>query len=127
MIYELTENGVTRLADGASIPNANGNRDWREFQEWLSEGGVPRPMKPSSFHAWDEATEVWVEDTVASQAATNASDIDKLEKVDRAVLRLLMSLITKLIDNGTIAGTDFSATERDLYQRVKALKGTIYG
>jgi hypothetical protein len=60
MTYELTEGGVTRLTDGASIPNAEGNRDWREFQEWLAEGNEARPVKPSDSYDWDEFGIEWV-------------------------------------------------------------------
>ena len=37
-------NGVTREEDGASIPNAPGNRDWREYVVWRDAGGVPDPQ-----------------------------------------------------------------------------------
>ena len=41
--YKLQEHGVKRMRDGASIPNSN-NRDWKEYQEWLSiEGNIPEP------------------------------------------------------------------------------------
>ena len=41
--YKLLENGVQR-SDGASIPDCDGNRDWRAYQEWLAEGNTPEPM-----------------------------------------------------------------------------------
>ena len=34
---------VKRLADGAYIPFADGNRDYEEYKQWLSEGNVPEP------------------------------------------------------------------------------------
>lgn len=46
-MYKLSENGVIRIADGASIPADPGNRDWREYEEWLSTGNVPEPADPS--------------------------------------------------------------------------------
>lgn len=36
--------GVIRNSDGASIPNAPGNRDWREYIEWIENGGIPDPQ-----------------------------------------------------------------------------------
>ena len=46
-MYKLSENGVTLTReDGSvlSIPNAEGNRHWREYQEWLAEGNTPEPQ-----------------------------------------------------------------------------------
>lgn len=42
-MYKLKQNSVTRLADGASIPLANGNRDYEEYKQWLVEGNTPEP------------------------------------------------------------------------------------
>lgn len=44
--YKLTDSGVLRLTDGAHIPNDPGNRDWREYQDWLAEGNMPNPADP---------------------------------------------------------------------------------
>lgn len=44
--YELSDGGVTRRADGAGVPNADGNRDWREYKQWLTDGNTPDPMPP---------------------------------------------------------------------------------
>ncbi len=43
-MYKLAEGGVIRLKDMAFIPDDPGNKDWREFQEWLSEGNQPEPQ-----------------------------------------------------------------------------------
>jgi len=40
--YKLMASGVRR-SDGASIPNAADNRDWKMYQEWLAEGNTPEP------------------------------------------------------------------------------------
>lgn len=40
-MYKLNQNSVTRLADGASIPLADGNRDYEEYKQWISEGNIP--------------------------------------------------------------------------------------
>ena len=39
--YTLSESGVTRASDRASIPKSDDNRDWRAYQEWLAEGNTP--------------------------------------------------------------------------------------
>jgi len=44
--YILSESGVIRTSDNASIPNADGNRDWQAYQEWLADGNTPAPYVP---------------------------------------------------------------------------------
>mgnify|MGYP003593128987 CR=1 FL=1 len=34
---------VKRLADGAYIPFADGNKDYEEYKQWLAQGNVPEP------------------------------------------------------------------------------------
>lgn len=40
-MYKLTENGVLRIADQTVIPNNVENRDWQDYQTWLSNGNEP--------------------------------------------------------------------------------------
>jgi hypothetical protein len=42
-----TPAGVIRLADGACIPPAPGNRDWDEYTAWVADGGEPLPAEPA--------------------------------------------------------------------------------
>ena len=42
--YRLVPGGVIRVADNASIPNDPDNRDWRGYDEWVAQGGVPDPV-----------------------------------------------------------------------------------
>ena len=35
---------VQRLVDGACIPFADGNIDYEEYKQWLSEGNTPEPL-----------------------------------------------------------------------------------
>ena len=42
--YILSESGVIRTRDNASIPNDDRNRDWRLYQEWLADGNTPDPI-----------------------------------------------------------------------------------
>lgn len=46
MAYQLTFNGVIRLADRAFIPESLNNRDWRRYLAWIAEGNVPTPADP---------------------------------------------------------------------------------
>src|SRR5437867_1870425 len=39
--YQLTSEGARRASDGAFIPEAEGNRDWRAYQAWLALGNMP--------------------------------------------------------------------------------------
>lgn len=43
-MYKLIgTNSVKRLADGACIPFADGNRDYEEYKQWLEDGNTPEP------------------------------------------------------------------------------------
>jgi hypothetical protein len=42
--YQLTDSDIViRVADGAAIPNDPANRDRAEYEQWLTDGGVPDP------------------------------------------------------------------------------------
>ena len=62
-MYQLTTGDtILRLADNAFIPAAPGNRDYREYLDWLSEGNTPLPAPapappaPDYIAFWDALT-----------------------------------------------------------------------
>jgi hypothetical protein len=42
-MYKIKGVGVTRISDGAYIPNDPSNSDWKAYQVWLSKGNTPAP------------------------------------------------------------------------------------
>jgi len=59
-MYQLTTStSIKRLSDGAFIPPDPGNRDYREYLDWLAAGNTPEPAPappppPPSYAAfWD--------------------------------------------------------------------------
>ena len=118
--YELTESGVKDLETGASIPNASGNRHWREYQDWLAEdvANIPRPICPP-YCSWVDGA--WVEDTVAKQAAIDAAEIRLLEL---GAGELFFRLCKVLIDGGLIDPQAANMAEiKAAYLDYKVLKG----
>jgi hypothetical protein len=46
-MYQLTSGDtILRLSDNAYIPQAPGNRDYREYLDWLADGNTPEPAPP---------------------------------------------------------------------------------
>jgi len=64
MSYQLKSEGVTRLADGANVPEDTRNADWREYLKWVAEGNVALPalelveLDKSELSSHDKAIEV---------------------------------------------------------------------
>ena len=58
-MYQLTPSDtILRLSDNAYIPQAPGNRDYREYLDWLAEGNTPAPYvapppSPDYLAFWD--------------------------------------------------------------------------
>ena len=44
-MYQLTQQAIHRLSDGAWIPMDPANRDYQEYLRWLDEGNQPLPAE----------------------------------------------------------------------------------
>jgi hypothetical protein len=78
MTYQLTTGtSIKRLSDGATIPNDPGNRDYREYLDWLDAGNTPEPAPappppPPSYTAfWDALVASTVYGSIRTQSMAN--------------------------------------------------------
>lgn len=115
----VSEVSISPLYNGniAEVMNANIG------DAYANNALLPKP-KNHKHHIFDGVQ--WVEDIAAKASADNADEINKLEKVDKATLRLLISLIDKLLTTSVIQESAFTTEEVNLYNRVKSLKGQIW-
>ncbi|MDH5510308.1 MAG: hypothetical protein OEZ32_08135 [Nitrospinota bacterium] len=72
-MYQITNNGVIRISDGASIPNAPGNKDWREYEQWVAEGGTPRPAPPPELRVPVWGGTQWTEGEDSAESVARAA------------------------------------------------------
>jgi hypothetical protein len=78
MTYQLTSGEtILRLSDGAHIPQDPGNRDYREYLDWLEEGNTPLPAPPPPppapdyFTFWDALTTSTIYTAIRTQSFTS--------------------------------------------------------
>ena len=75
--YTLTESGVTRASDRASIPEDDDNRDWRAYLAWCAEGNTPDPIPTPVIDpavAERKASEKSARDKIATTSALTADE-----------------------------------------------------
>ena len=75
--YTLSEFGVIRASDRASIPNDDRNRDWRAYQEWLAAGNTADPIPVPVIDpavADRKASEKSARDKIATTALLTANE-----------------------------------------------------
>jgi hypothetical protein len=78
MTYQLTTStSIIRLSDNAFIPAAPGNRDYREYLEWLEAGNTPEPAPappapgPDYIAFWDALTASTIYASLREQSFTS--------------------------------------------------------
>lgn len=105
---------VKRLADGAYIPFADGNRDYEEYKQWLVEGNTPEPEFTEEELAKHEQAILKAEKEEALRTltvtTTNGNTFDGNETARNNILSAITSAefigkteeYWKLADNSTV-------------------------
>jgi hypothetical protein len=109
---------VRRLADGASIPNDAGNKDWKAFQDWLAiQGNVPDPADPPPTAAQILADEIA---GAVDQFLNSSASISKVERSAALVTMDRVNIIHKWLMDFK-AATAAATSLANLQARVAAL------
>lgn len=84
-MYKLLKFGVRRLADGACIPDAADNSDWKRYQEWLAAGNTPQPADPDPV----PDPHIVLDEAEALQAKQDAQIQDDLNMMPAEIVTLV--------------------------------------
>ena len=101
--YQLTEGGVLDTELGNVIPPSDGNRDWREYQQWLADGGIPDPIP----------------------IPPPPTDAELLDISDQKMVRAVDWLLEYLVGNGTVILADIPKPLKDLFIERKAQREAV--
>ena len=124
MTYQLTTStSIKRLSDGAFIPPDPGNRDYREYLDWLEAGNTPEPAPtpppppPSYTDFWDALLASTVYASIRTQSFTSlpmntlATEFIALigdAKAGRPNETAIQSSISAILATGTFTDDDIA-------------------
>ena len=124
MTYQLTSGDtILRLSDNAHIPPDPGNRDYREYLDWLSEGNNPEPAPappppgPDYIAFWDSLLISNIYQTIRTQALTSPAvlvavteSLASLQdaKAGRPNVPAIQASINNLLAAGTFSQQDLA-------------------
>lgn len=84
---------VKRLADGACIPFADGNRDYEDYKLWLEEGNIPEPefteeeLKIKVINTQIAEAKVYLSSTDFYMTVDKYAELDEVRKVELTIKR----------------------------------------
>lgn len=123
-MYQLTSGDtILRLSDNAYIPQSPGNRDYREYLDWLADGNTPEPAPappppgPDYLAFWDALLVSNVYQTIRAQALTSPAvlvavteSLASLQdaKAGRPNVPAIQASINNLLTAGTFSQQDLA-------------------
>jgi hypothetical protein len=110
--YQLSPSGgVTRLDDGAAIPEDPNNRDWIAYQEWLADGNTPDPAPAVDPRPAQYAQKIQAGLAIAS-AGTPA--LNGTYAIDADAVALIGGTFAGIVGGKGLPGNEASFKYRDI-------------
>lgn len=97
----LGQNTVKRLADGACIPFADGNRDYESYKLWLADGNTPEP----EFTEEELAQQATAKEKAEAQAYLDSTDWIAIKYNDVVTV------------TGTMTKAEFLSKYKEIYDK----------